>query len=139
MVTQGYHFWLHLVTIGKKLQIKVVTEWLPYIGYITYMDIEKCPLTASMRVVGGKWKPFIILALRKSPKRFGKLNQLIPGISKKVLASHLAEMVKDKLLTRQTYAETPPRVEYSLTDKARELVPIFKDMRDWGRHLVEEE
>ena len=102
-------------------------------------DISKCPLTAALRVVGGKWKPIIILSLRKSSKRFGQIDYLIPQISRKVLTSHLAEMVDDKLLTRQSYAETPPRVEYTLTDKARELVPIFKAMRDWGSYLVEEE
>lgn len=103
------------------------------------MDLEKCPLTAALRVVGGKWKPIIILSLRKSPKRFGQLDYLIPQISRKVLTSHLAELVEDKLVTRQSYAETPPRVEYSLTDKARELVPIFQAMRDWGRYLVDSE
>ena len=103
------------------------------------MDLNKCPLTAALRVVGGKWKPIIILSLRKSPKRFGQLDYHIPQISRKVLASHLAEMVEDKLLIRQSYAETPPRVEYTLTDKAREVVPIFEAMRDWGRYLVDSE
>lgn len=117
----------------------MVTEWLPGIYETTDMDFEKCPLTAALKVVGGKWKPIIVLALRSSPKRFGKLNQLIPDISKKVLASHLAEMVNDNLIIRTSFAETPPRVEYCLTDKARELVPIFKDLRDWGRYLVEED
>jgi DNA-binding HxlR family transcriptional regulator len=102
-------------------------------------DINKCPLTAALRVVGGKWKPIIILCLRKSPKRFGQIDYLIPQISRKVLTSHLAELVEDKLVTRQSFAETPPRVEYSLTDKAREIVPIFEAMRDWGRYLVESE
>lgn len=100
------------------------------------MDMNKCPLTAALKVVGGKWKPIIILSLRKSPKRFGQIDYLIPQISRKVLTSHLAEMVEDKLLTRQSYAETPPRVEYCLTDNARELIPIFKAMRDWGTYLV---
>jgi DNA-binding HxlR family transcriptional regulator len=103
------------------------------------MDLNKCPLTAALRVVGGKWKPIIILSLRKSPKRFGQLDFAIPDISRKVLTSHLTELVEDKLLTRQSYPETPPRVEYNLTDKARELVPIFEAMRDWGRYLVDSE
>ena len=103
------------------------------------LDLNKCPLTAALKVIGGKWKPLIILSLRKSPKRFGQLDYLIPQVSRKVLASHLAEMVEDQLLIRQSFAETPPRVEYSLTDKARELVPIFQAMRDWGEYLVESE
>lgn len=100
-------------------------------------DINKCPLTAALRKVGGKWKPIIILNLRKSPKRFGQLDYLIPDISRKVLTSHLAEMTEDELIVRTSFAETPPRVEYSLTEKGRELVPIFESLADWGRYLVD--
>ena len=102
-------------------------------------DINKCPLTAALTVVGGKWKPIIILNLSKSPKRFGQLDYAIAQVSRKVLASHLAEMVKDGLVTRHSYSESPPRVEYRLTDKGRELVPIFQGLADWGTYLVEEE
>ncbi|MEM7038567.1 MAG: helix-turn-helix domain-containing protein [Bacteroidota bacterium] len=103
------------------------------------MDLNKCPLTAALSVVGGKWKPIIILNLSKSPKRFGQLDYAIPQISRKVLASHLSELVGDDLLTRHSYAESPPRVEYRLTDKGRELVPIFELLAGWGRYLVEAE
>ena len=103
------------------------------------MDMTKCPLTAALRLVGGKWKPIIILNLRKSPKRFGQLDCLIPGVSRKVLASQLSELEKDHLVIRRSFAEIPPRVEYELTDKARELVPIFRSLGDWGRFLIENE
>ena len=99
--------------------------------------MTKCPLTAALKVVGGKWKPIIILNLRKSSKRFGQLDYSIPQVSRKVLASQLAEMVKDDLVTRHAYSESPPRVEYQLTDKARELVPIFQAMANWGTYLIE--
>ena len=101
------------------------------------MDMTKCPLTAALKVVGGKWKPIIILNLRKSPKRFGQLDCLIPDISRKVLTSHLSELVQDKLVIRHSYAETPPRVEYSLTEKAKELVPIFESLGKWGTYLTQ--
>ena len=99
-------------------------------------DYTKCPLTAALKKVGGKWKPIIILNLRTGARRFGQLDYLIPDISRKVLTSHLAEMIEDGLIIRTAYAETPPRVEYNLTDKGRELVPIFKSLGDWGRYLV---
>ena len=102
-------------------------------------DINKCPLTAALKLVGGKWKPIIIFALRKSPKRFGQLDYSIPQVSRKVLASQLSEMVEDGLVTRHSYAESPPRVEYQLTDKARGLVPIFEDMAKWGMFLIDAE
>ena len=100
------------------------------------MDFKKCPLTAALKTVGGKWKPVIILNLGKSPKRFGQLDYLIPDISRKVLASHLSELVKDGLANRKSYPEIPPRVEYSLTDKGKELIPIFKSLGDWGKYLL---
>ncbi len=100
------------------------------------MDINKCPLTAAIKVVGGKWKPIIILNLRRSPKRFGQLDHSIPGASRKVLSAQLSEMVNDGLITRHSYQESPPRVEYRLTDKGRELVPVFEGLADWGRYLV---
>ena len=101
------------------------------------MDLEKCPLTAALKIVGGKWKPIIILNLGKSPKRFGQLDYLIPDISRKVLTSHLSELVEDGLVVRKSYPEIPPRVEYSLTAKGKELIPIFKNLGNWGRYLIE--
>ena len=103
------------------------------------MDMTKCPLTAALRLVGGKWKPIIILNLRKSPKRFGQLDYSIPQVSRKVLASQLSEMERDQLVIRRAYAEIPPRVEYELTEKARELVPIFRALGDWGQFLIDAE
>lgn len=100
-------------------------------------NINNCPLTAALSVVGGKWKPIIILSLRKSSKRFGQLDYSIPQVSRKVLSSHLNEMVKDELITRHSYSESPPRVEYRLTEKGRELVPIFEQLADWGTYLID--
>ncbi|WP_405399966.1 winged helix-turn-helix transcriptional regulator [Maribacter sp. Asnod2-G09] len=100
-------------------------------------NLQNCPLTQALLVIGGKWKPIIISHLRKSPKRFGQLNALIPNISRKVLTTQLQELVRDELLTRHSYAETPPRVEYRLTEKSKELVPIFQSMSEWGMYLVE--
>lgn len=88
-------------------------------------------------MVGGKWKPLIISHLRKSPKRFGQLNALIPNVSRKILTSQLQELVRDELLMRHSYAETPPRVEYRLTEKSQEIVPIFQSMSEWGMYLIE--
>lgn len=100
------------------------------------LDINKCPLTAALTVVGGKWKPIIILNLRKSSKRFGQLDFAIPQVSRKVLSYQLNQMVEDQLITKNNYQQNPPRAEYSLTDKGRELVPVFEAMADWGRYLV---
>jgi len=97
-----------------------------------------CPLTQALTVIGGKWKPIIIYQLHRSSKRFGQLNVAIPGISRKVLTSQLNELLSDRLITRHAYAESPPRVEYRLTDKGKALIPIFSSIADWGGYLVEE-
>ncbi len=97
-----------------------------------------CPLTQALTVIGGKWKPIIIYQLYRSPKRFGQLNVAIPGISRKVMTSQLNELLGDGLITRHAYPESPPRVEYQLTDKGRELIPIFSSIADWGGYLVQE-
>ena len=97
-----------------------------------------CPLTQAISVIGGKWKPLIIYRLNGSNKRFGQLDAIIPGISRKVLTSQLNELLRDKLIERKSYAETPPRVEYSLTEKGKELIPIFASISNWGAYLVEE-
>lgn len=103
------------------------------------MKSEKtsCPLTESLAVIGGKWKPLIIYQLNKSKKRFGQLDVAIPGISRKVLTTQLNELIEDGLVVRNAFAEVPPRVEYSLTPKGKELLPIFQAIAKWGKYLVE--
>jgi len=100
------------------------------------MRHNQCPLTHALTIVGGKWKPIIISHLKNSPKRFGKLDVLIPTISRKVLASQLSELVEHEMLDRISFPETPPRVEYQLTKKGKELVPIFESLAEWGSELV---
>ena len=106
-------------------------------GNKTNVNKCKCPLTLSLEVIGGKWKPLIIYNLNRSSKRFGQLDATIPGISRKVLTDQLNQLVKDQLVIRTAFAETPPRVEYCLSDKGKELVPILKKIAIWGNYLVE--
>ena len=98
----------------------------------------ECSLTQAISVIGGKWKPLIIMSLNRSSKRFGQLDAAIPQLSRKVLTTQLSEMQRDGLVDRIAFAESPPRVEYSLTDKGRELLPIFTDIAVWGKFLVKE-
>jgi DNA-binding HxlR family transcriptional regulator len=97
----------------------------------------QCPLTMSLEVIGGKWKPLIIYNLDKSKKRFGQLDAIIPGISRKVLTDQLNQLVADKIVIRTAFAETPPRVEYHLSPKGKELVPILKGIAKWGCSFLE--
>ena len=97
-----------------------------------------CPLTQALSVIGGKWKPVIIYQLNRSKKRFGHLHLSVVVISRKVLTSQLNDLVRDGLVNRTSYAETPPRVEYELTEKGKALIPVFGSIAEWGTYLVED-
>jgi DNA-binding HxlR family transcriptional regulator len=98
----------------------------------------KCGVTETMNLIGGKWKPIILWVLQKGPKRFGILDLYIPSISRKVLTEQLKELEIDGLIERTEYAEIPPRVEYQLSKKGKEISPILKSMCDWGCKNIEE-
>lgn len=101
---------------------------------------NSCALVHTMNVIGGKWKPIIIYLLANGSLRFGKLLVFIPNISKKVLTEQLRELESDGLIIRQKFAETPPRVEYSLSESGQNLLPVLKQLMDWAEtHFREEE
>ena len=95
-------------------------------------DFKNCPITATMDVIGGKWKPLILYNLTLGTRRFGELSVRIPSISRKVLTEQLKELERDGLVVRQQFKEMPPRVEYSLTEKSNSLVAVFKEIANWG-------
>ncbi|MFN8416684.1 MAG: helix-turn-helix domain-containing protein [Cytophagaceae bacterium] len=99
----------------------------------TVRNQKKCPLTFALGIIGGKWKPIIIYNLSKTPKRFGQLDALIPGISRKVLTKQLEELVEDGIVIRTAFAETPPRVEYQLTKSGVDLIPLLDQLGKWGK------
>ncbi|NJL89883.1 MAG: helix-turn-helix transcriptional regulator [Coleofasciculaceae cyanobacterium SM2_1_6] len=92
-----------------------------------------CPVEFTIDRIGGKWKCVILWWLRRGSKRFGELMQLMPEISQKVLTAQLRELEADDLIKRQVFAESPPRVEYSLTANGETLRPILEMMCHWGK------
>lgn len=93
-----------------------------------------CGIDAAMEVIGGKWKVLILWALHEQPcRRFGELRRLLPGVTEKVLASHLREMEADGVVRRVSYDEVPPRVEYSLTEDGARLNEALEPLAAWGR------
>lgn len=91
-----------------------------------------CPVATAIDVIGGKWTILILYQLRGKTLRFGELKKLIPGISQKMLTHQLRELEKNKLVTREIYAEVPPRVEYTPTELANKLNPALDLLCDWG-------
>lgn len=99
-------------------------------------QVHDCPITATIDVIGGKWKPIIIWILLKESKRFGELHKLIPGIALKVLSRHLKELEADGIINRKAYPEVPPRVEYSLTDKGQSLKDVMLLLSGWSKENI---
>lgn len=96
-------------------------------------DENSCPVTATMKVLGGKWKSILINAIyHTSPARFGELKRSVIGITQSMLTSQLRELEDDGIITRKIYAEIPPRVEYTLTEFGLTLSPIIQSMAKWG-------
>ncbi|WP_181275505.1 winged helix-turn-helix transcriptional regulator [Brevibacterium oceani] len=98
----------------------------------------ECPTRVILDRVGDKWTVLIIEILDDGPKRFGEIRQAIGGITPKVLTSTLRSLVADGLVTRQSYGEVPPRVEYSLTELGRSLQAPVAALRRWAELNVAE-
>ncbi len=93
---------------------------------------NQCPLTFTMNTIGNKWKPIIIFTLGEETMRYGRIHFLIPSISNKMLTEQLKELESDGILIRKKYAETPPKVEYKLSEKGIELLPMLYSLGEWG-------
>jgi DNA-binding HxlR family transcriptional regulator len=106
---------------------------------VKYHDAEECPITATIDVIGGKWKPPIIWLLLEGPMRFGELSKTMPNIALKVLSKQLKELEADGIVVRRAYPEIPPRVEYSLSAKGESLRPVMFLLSEWSRkHILAE-
>jgi DNA-binding HxlR family transcriptional regulator len=90
------------------------------------------PDARALDLVGDKWTLLIVRDLAAGPRRFVELQRVLPGISTEQLRSRLNRMVADGLLTRQRYREVPPRVDYELTERARDLMPVLGALARWG-------
>lgn len=92
-----------------------------------------CALRRVLGAIGGKWKILLLVALSQADElRYGELRRLVFGITNTMLASSLKELEADGLVERTQYPEMPVRVEYSLTPRARTLIPILMELKDWG-------
>ena len=101
-----------------------------------YYQACECPITGTIDIIGGKWKPIIIWVLLQESKRFGELHKSIPGIALKVLSRHLKELEADGIIIRKAYPEIPPRVEYSLSEKGRSLNDVMQQLATWSREHI---
>lgn len=94
-------------------------------------NTEFCSMVHAMNHIGSRWKPIILYLLANKSVRFGKLLFCLQGISRKVLTDQLRELEDDALIIRQKFAEVPPRVEYSLSEKGKSFLPVLKQLCEW--------
>ena len=100
---------------------------------ISDADLEKTGFNYTMSLIQGKYKMFILYALMGyKVVRFNELKKYIKTISYKTLSTTLKELERDGLVLRREYPQIPPKVEYSLTERGKSLIPILDSMCDWG-------
>ena len=100
-------------------------------------------IETALEILVGKWKPVILYhILEKEILRFSELHRLIPGITKKMLTNQLRELEYHDIVNRKVYAQIPPKVEYSMTEYGKGLIPLLMSMHEWGishlQHLDEQ-
>ena len=100
---------------------------------IVIEKISECPVTTAIAIIAGKWKPTILCELREGPRRFSDLKRDVPGISEKVLTTHLRDLEADGIVSRREFRDGAVlATEYAFTDYGLTLKPILTALADWG-------
>lgn len=97
---------------------------------------DMCPVARTAEIISGKWTLLIIRDLATGTKRFSQLERSLHGISPKTLSERLGSLEHEGIIQRQTFAEVPPKVEYTLTEKGQDLVALIETMRSYGRRWL---
>ena len=93
---------------------------------------DSCPVGITLDMIGGKYKALILWHLSVNTLRFSQLKKMISGATPKMLTQQLRELESNALIHREVFPVIPPRVEYSLTELGKSLMPVLISMRDWG-------
>lgn len=105
---------------------------------VSYALFPQCPIRNVLSRIGDKWSMLVLFTLeRHGTMRFNSLKLYIPDISKKMLSTALKVLEADGLVSRRVYAEVPPRVEYSLTERGLSLIPLLNSLIDWAAENME--
>ena len=101
---------------------------------------DTCPMRRTLELLSGKWRTHVIYELcRRERCRFGELKKAVPRITNTMLSSTLKDLEGFGIIQREQFNEIPPRVEYSLTEKGRALLPVFTELARWGEQYLDEE
>lgn len=102
----------------------------------TIQEQVVCPVAKTAEIISGKWTLLIIRDLTYGTRRFSELERSLAGISPKTLSERLSSLEREGVLHRRTFAEVPPRVEYSLTEKGQALAQVIDAMRAYGNRWL---
>lgn len=117
-----------LLTLQKKAMKKMKTK------QVSNSIIEICPIRNVVARFGDKWSLLVLLVINnEGVVRFNELGRIIPDISTRVLSSTLRTLEADGLIDRKVYAQVPPKVEYSLTDTGKSLIPLIRQLTEWAQ------
>ncbi len=97
-----------------------------------------CPLEIAVNTISGKWKIPIIWQINEGKKRPSEFLKGIENVDRRVLNVQLNEMIEDGLITKKQFDELPPRVEYYLTERGKELIKVLCQLNEWGKSLIEQ-
>ena len=112
-------------------------EFAEKVSSVILTERGNCPVTPVIQMLQGKWKLQILYELCiKSPMRFGELKKMLKHITNAALTNALKELETNELIQRIQYNEMPLRVEYSLTEKGRDLLPVFYAISQWGLKYI---
>lgn len=89
-------------------------------------------IAGAMQIIGNKWTALLLRDLASGPKRFSELQLSVTGINPRTLSQRLDELEHSGIITKASYAEVPPRIEYTLTAKGIDLIPVLRQMAQWG-------
>ncbi len=89
-------------------------------------------IAAAMEIIGSKWTALILRDLFSGPKRFCELERSVGSINPRTLSQRLDDLESHGIITKKSFAEVPPRTEYTLTEKGTELFPVLQQMAAWG-------
>jgi DNA-binding HxlR family transcriptional regulator len=91
-----------------------------------------CPVDLTLSVIGGRWKGLVFWNLRDGARRYGELKKILIGINDKMLSQVLKELEKSGVVERKVFEVMPPKVEYSLSEEGKKLLPVMRLMSEWG-------
>ncbi len=94
-------------------------------------------IAGAMEIIGNKWAALILRDLTTGPKRFSELEKSVGNINPRTLSARLDDLQDHAIITRKSFAEVPPRCEYTLTGKGRDLIPVLEQMAAWGDKYYE--